>query len=609
MIIEWKLRFTRWARSLSTVTLLVLSASGVVLFTAIAVALVSISSRKLIGATELVKRSEDSLAALQKASQLVERIENETRLYRIASDPEQLNNARRSADQLDTSMLQLKLLALGDAGLAGDVQNLVSYASELHELVYGITLGSTLPEVQIQRCQQMISVVADREEWLLQVRDKESQRMSSLSVAAEVTFGVVSLLATVVLFVLLLRDFRLRRQIGRQGTLTNERLARSLQILEDRALESEFLNSARDEVSLCMDVEEVYRSAMNCFSRLLMGTSGSLCIINNSRQSVEVVSSWKGVLEGMGVKNSVEDFHSPESCCGLRSGQPRWRQPGASELHCSHFAGQGPDRYLCMPIVAHGNTMGMLYVECADELVMHWCKQHMDGLRQLVKLTGMAIATLNLRSRLENQSIKDSLTGIFNRHFMQISLDRELSRARRRKQVLAVFMLDLDHFKNFNDTYGHAAGDKALRAVSDIFKASVRTEDIACRYGGEEFTIIMPDVTPEVAYERAENIRLTVEKLRLPLDREIYGEMTVSIGVSLYPHEGDSADLLLRNADQALYRAKRGGRNRVALFGEMGALGAIPVASVAEFPVAQPWKHKSPLDANGARKSVDTFSA
>jgi diguanylate cyclase (GGDEF)-like protein len=179
-------------------------------------------------------------------------------------------------------------------------------------------------------------------------------------------------------------------------------------------------------------------------------------------------------------------------------------------------------------------------------------------------LTGMAVATLNLRTKLESQSIRDSLTGLFNRHFMQISLERELSRAARRKQMLAVFMLDLDHFKKFNDRYGHAAGDMALKAVADIFRANIRTEDIACRYGGEEFTIILPDMTAKVAADRAESIRRALEALRLPLEGEILGDFTVSIGVAAYPTDGEAADILLRRADMALYRAKRLGRNQVA---------------------------------------------
>jgi diguanylate cyclase (GGDEF)-like protein len=285
-------------------------------------------------------------------------------------------------------------------------------------------------------------------------------------------------------------------------------------------------------------------------------------MINNSRQLVEVVSNW----QSGDVESAVEDFHPPESCCGLRSGHARWRQPGQSEIHCTHFRGDSPEYYLCMPIVAHGNTLGMLYVQCASEAEVALVNQRMDGLRQVVQLTGMAIATLNLRTKLENQSIRDGLTGLFNRHFMQISLERELARAARRKQTLAVFMLDLDHFKRFNDTFGHAAGDTVLKAVAEIFRSSIRTEDIACRYGGEEFTIMMPDVPMAVALDRAESIRRAIANLSVPLDQETCTEFSISIGVAIYPNDGEGADQLLRRADLALYRAKRSGRDQVAQY-------------------------------------------
>jgi diguanylate cyclase (GGDEF)-like protein len=228
-----------------------------------------------------------------------------------------------------------------------------------------------------------------------------------------------------------------------------------------------------------------------------------------------------------------------------------------------------------MPISAHGNTLGVLHVQCTSEEQSAFVIRGMDGLRQLVQLTGMAIATLNLRTKLENQSIRDSLTGLFNRHFMQISLERELARAARRGQTLAVFMLDLDHFKKFNDTFGHAAGDMVLKAVAEIFRSSIRTEDIACRYGGEEFTIMLPDISHGVALERAEGVRRAVAGLNLTFDSETFSEITVSIGIAMYPADGEAAEQLLRRADMALYRAKRGGRNQVAEFEMLDSQGQI----------------------------------
>jgi diguanylate cyclase (GGDEF)-like protein len=234
--------------------------------------------------------------------------------------------------------------------------------------------------------------------------------------------------------------------------------------------------------------------------------------------------------------------------------------------------GTPPERYLCLPIVAQGNAVGVLTVQCADEEIVELVKRRWDGLRQLVQLTGMAVAALILRTKLENQSIRDSLTGLFNRHFMQISLERELAQSARRKQKLAVFMLDLDHFKRFNDAHGHAAGDTVLRAIAEIFQKCIRAEDIACRYGGEEFTILLQDVTPRVALDRAESIRQAVASLSVPLEKEVYCGFSISIGIALYPDDGEEAAKLLHNADQALYSAKHLGRNQVVFYQEQASV-------------------------------------
>ena len=542
----------------STVAILVGAALAAVLFTALAGLVVYDNTRKFISDADWVQHTQEVLAALQRASLLNERVEYRTREYLLSGDEDQLNRARSSANALGNTISNLRTLTADNPNQAANVESLWACASALIKDVTSFTPHSIVPELQIQRCAQSIGLMTDQETLLLKDRTAGKQRSSLTSVLGEFGYVGLSLIGLVVLFGFLLRDAVVRQRTGRQILLTNQRLALSVNALEDKAHESELLTFSRDELQLCVNVQQVYESAARSFSRLLTGTSGSLCIINNSRQMVEVVSSWGDAV--------LEDFNPPESCCGLRSGQPRWRQPGVSEIHCTHFLGVIPERYLCLPIVAHGNTLGVLFEQCvADEDVLA-VNSRMDGLRQLLQLTGMAVASLNLRTKLENQSIRDSMTGLFNKHFMQISLERELSRAARRKQILAVFMLDVDHFKRFNDANGHAAGDTALQAISEIFKNSIRTEDIACRYGGEEFTIILPDVTPTVAYDRAESIRRAVAGLHVPLDGDRFGEFTISIGVALYPNDGEAADLLLRRADQALYRAKRAGRDQVAIF-------------------------------------------
>jgi diguanylate cyclase (GGDEF)-like protein len=177
----------------------------------------------------------------------------------------------------------------------------------------------------------------------------------------------------------------------------------------------------------------------------------------------------------------------------------------------------------------------------------------------------MALASLQMRKKLEHQSIRDGLTGLFNRHFLEIALTRELARATRRKGSLAVLMIDVDHFKRLNDQFGHAAGDAVLKEVAKVFSSGVRTEDLVCRYGGEEFTIILPDITLEAAFNRAEVIRKAIANLRNELDNELYSAVTISIGGALFPTNGLTAEALLRHADAALYRAKREGRNKVIM--------------------------------------------
>jgi diguanylate cyclase (GGDEF)-like protein len=243
----------------------------------------------------------------------------------------------------------------------------------------------------------------------------------------------------------------------------------------------------------------------------------------------------------------------------------RWRRAGQSEVHCTHFAGKPPENYICLPLAAHGETLGMVCVECASSGIAAMVDANLRALQQMVELASIRIAGLNLRTILEHQSIRDSLTTLFNRRFMEIALDRELRRAVRHQKPLAVLMLDIDHFKQLNDTYGHEAGDVVLREVAGVMRQAVRSEDTVCRYGGEEFVAILPELGTEDALSRAESIRHMVSELRIYHRGQALREVTISIGVAVYPNNGDSLDQLLSLSDRALYEAKHLGRNRVVL--------------------------------------------
>jgi diguanylate cyclase (GGDEF)-like protein len=155
------------------------------------------------------------------------------------------------------------------------------------------------------------------------------------------------------------------------------------------------------------------------------------------------------------------------------------------------------------------------------------------------------------------------LTGLFNRRYMEESVDRELRRAQRRGMPLGVIMIDIDHFKRFNDTFGHAAGDTLLREMGGLLQQHTRGEDIACRYGGEEFTLVLLEASAEDTEQRAALLREEAGRLRVEYGHQPLGNITISVGVAVFPDHGGTVETLLKSADAALYRAKAGGRDRV----------------------------------------------
>jgi len=532
---------------------------GAVLFTLGAGAVLYLNTQKLTAAAERVQHTQEVLSSLQRGSLLAERVLYRTRLYLSGTgDEDELNMARGAANNLVTSSVHIRALVVDNPNQTANSQNLSMCAARISEIMKQFSQHSALPTTEVQECQKTISLMSDQEQLLLTERTAHSKNRLLTSISTEFFLIPISILSLIVLFALLLRDAVVLQRNALATLRVNDDLARSVQALEETARETELMTACRNELQLCVEVQQVYTTAARSFSRLLPDSSGCLFMINNSRNHVEAVSSW-------GVP-SHDDFSQPELCCALRSGQPRWRQPGVSEIHCSHFASEAPERYHCRPIVAYGNTIGLLYVECPSAEAVARVNEHMDAMRQLIQITALAIATLNLRAKLENQSIRDSLTGLFNRHFMQISLEREMTRARRRKQIMAVLMLDADHFKRFNDTHGHAAGDAVLKAFADIFVSNIRSEDIACRYGGEEFTIILPDTTVKGACDRAESILTAISDLRVTAGRQTFDGLTVSIGLAFFPGDGETADELLQHADAALYDAKRNGRNQLSLY-------------------------------------------
>jgi diguanylate cyclase (GGDEF)-like protein len=172
---------------------------------------------------------------------------------------------------------------------------------------------------------------------------------------------------------------------------------------------------------------------------------------------------------------------------------------------------------------------------------------------------------LTLRATLQAQSIRDPLTGLFNRRYLEEFFHQEIHRAQRNEYSVGVIMIDIDHFKRFNDTLGHDGGDFILKEVGQLLKDAVRASDIACRFGGEEMILILPDVSLEIACQRAEWIRNAIAQLRLVYNGSAIDTVTASFGVACFPDHGATVNAVIKTADHALYRAKDGGRNQVVV--------------------------------------------
>lgn len=232
------------------------------------------------------------------------------------------------------------------------------------------------------------------------------------------------------------------------------------------------------------------------------------------------------------------------------------------ESHVGSGSSLSRETRSCMgiPLVSFGQTLGMLVMESVEEGRF----QESDGesLEAVADICATAIQNAHYVERVKQLAYLDGLTGIFNRRFFELRILEEIDRARRFQAGMAVLMVDIDQFKRLNDEFGHLLGDEVLRQVSSIFSQQLRKIDVVCRYGGEEFAIVLSQTNPQHALAVAEKLRRLVENWQFP---GVARPVTISTGVATFPNHGTTRDELVRAADAGLYAAKQGGRNRVLL--------------------------------------------
>ena len=337
----------------------------------------------------------------------------------------------------------------------------------------------------------------------------------------------------------------------------NHELKRRAEQLEHSTRVINLLRKMSHRLQSCVSDDEV-AAVLEAFAPQITGTHpGAFFLYNNSRTLLQMKAGWNGRCE------SQPDF-MPDDCWALRRGQLHVVQNNGAELVCAHMAQAAGVDYVCMPLTSRGNVLGLLHFEggkTADTAMPQGFDLELET--ALAENVALAIANYRLQETLRLQSVRDPLTGLFNRRYLEETLDLELARAVRSSGTVAVIMIDVDRFKQFNDTFGHDAGDFVLRSIGEAFTKNIRLGDFACRYGGEEFAVVMPNASLAVAAARAEQIRQAVKFLANTYRGTTLGPISISLGVALFPDHGVQAQAIVEAADRALYRAKSQGRDRV----------------------------------------------
>lgn len=556
-----KANITNWAGLLVAATIFVGVGAGVLW-----------GVQRFIADARYVAHTNEVIASVEAFEARLRDAESAQRGYLLTNQVDYLVAYRSNQDQLQPLLDRLQVLVADNPQQRAQVERMQQLESErlaqinrnleryrhggLDQARLGINAQVLAVSTQIRElAQQLIS--AERE--LLVQRDLSSQR-SALSLRVLALTGIP--LGIVLLGLVYLRLWRETRRRARAERRHEEAAARLQQSLADAEHHSAGLAELTRYAGLlqnCHRAEEAVTLTTQLLAALLPGSGGTVYRIRASRDYAEELAQW-----GQHVVDS-QALVAPEECWALRRGQLHLNAADALAARCGHLAQAVPGtagQLACIPLTAQGVQVGFIYVSTPATAVL----AQMELVHAAAEQLSMTLHTISLQEKLRVQSIRDPLTGLFNRRYLEESLVRELARCQRRGLPFSVLMLDVDHFKTFNDTHGHPGGDALLAALGKLLQTQLRTEDIACRYGGEEFTVLLPEASVEQASARAAQLLQAIRALRVEHMGHELPAVTASIGIAVAGRDG--AEHLLQRADQALYRAKHEGRNRVVVDGQ-----------------------------------------
>ncbi len=337
------------------------------------------------------------------------------------------------------------------------------------------------------------------------------------------------------------------------------RVSEKISQLELHNKRNKLLAEMGDLLQSCRTADEAYPIVARYAQILMPESVGALYLMRTLQDVAEKVALW-------GSEPSGENELMLNECWGIRRGKVHLVRNSEGPF-CDHLGTPLPEQYICVPLIAQGETIGLLHIRNP-----RMKEQGNAELEELSKIgvsiaehVAPALSNLNLRDKLRSQAIRDPLTGLFNRRYMEETLDREIRRAARHQYSVGLIMCDIDQMKPINDRYGHDAGDAVLRQIGTLMKKIFRGEDVACRYGGDEFMVILPEASLSDVWQRAENLREAVKKTHYEHEGKSIGPVTVSIGVAAYPDLGSTVERLIQVSDAAAYLAKHEGGDRVMI--------------------------------------------
>lgn len=473
----------------------------------------------------------------------------------VAGIPAALENLQRLASADEERTLVTRITNLSRAKVlemdrsihlkrAGDSQSAIDMvASQRGKLL--------MDELRILLGRQL-HVLAERRNVLREKLSTTLAYNSALGIGA----AMASLVLIVTAVLIVTRSSNKQAKVAYQSQL----LAESNALLaQQSALRAERLSVAADMLHALDSVKgpsELARMLPVFLRKLLPDTAGAVYLYRNSRDALELNASWNLI-------DKAPSTIARDDCWCLRLGKMHVATP-QHDLFCDHgmpWIGKYASQ-TCVPMISQGDVVGVMMVLEDQREEKTSDSMHIIALAEQLSL---AISNVSLRDTLRHQSTVDPLTGLYNRRFFDESLKRELARAQRSQSICSVVMIDLDHFKRVNDTYGHEGGDLVLKAVSHAIQQRVRASDVVCRYGGEELVLMLPDCSAEEAERCAETIRSSLSDIVIQHAGQTISGISASFGVAQWPGHGNGEQDLLSAADRALYAAKKGGRNKVML--------------------------------------------